>query len=123
MGGRRIGRARAIAWPSRLWWGGRRIRSPRDKNLIEAVVQFIRQCAAGITAGAGGYLSLLGGVEGLSPYLWALKKGFRHPLYPHRPGSPRREAEDGPSPLQTNCWKRACISWEWPTTSAGLMTA
>ena len=78
--GGRVWMALAVAVPSRLWLGG--VISPqRDRALVLALVQQVRACAR--------RLDLLVCVDGLSSYVTAFRRVFRHPVYTGRRGRPR----------------------------------
>jgi hypothetical protein len=85
--GRRLWMAMALAVPSRLWLGGV-VSRRRDRRLIAAVVRMVRSCASS--------LAMLVCVDGLSSYVTAFVKGFRH-LLPRDgcPGRPQLLVEPG----------------------------
>ncbi len=72
--------AMAIALPSRLWLGGV-VRTRRDKHLIRALAQIVRQA---LRPGP-----ILLAVDGFSAYVDAFLRIFRSPLHTGKPGRPR----------------------------------
>ena len=84
--GQRAWLAMALAAPSRLWLGG--VISPhRDTELITAVVQQVRACAA--------WLGILVCVDGLAAYVTACLRVFRQPVRTGRRGRPHLVVEPG----------------------------
>ena len=82
----RVWMAMALAVPSRLWLGG--VLSPqRDLTLITTLVQMVRSCARTTT--------LLVCVDGLSSYVTAFLRVFRHPIRTGKRGRPRLELASG----------------------------
>ena len=84
--GRRVWMAMALAVPSRLGLGGV-ISPPRDLPLITALVQMVRTCAR--------TPAILVCVDGLTSYVTALRRAFRHPVRTGRRGRPRLVVEKG----------------------------
>jgi transposase-like protein len=78
--GRRVWMAMALAVPSRLWLGGV-ISGHRDLRLITMLVQLIRAC--------GRTLAILVCVDGLTSYVTACLRVFRHPVRTGRRGRPQ----------------------------------
>jgi len=78
--GRRVWMARAVAVPSRLWWGGV-LSPPRDLALITRLVQML--CSGART------LAIVVCVAGLASSVPALLRVFRSPVRTDRPGRPR----------------------------------
>src|SRR5512143_2134640 len=77
---RRLGMARAMAVPSRLWLGG--VISPRrDLTLIMTLVRMVRRAARS--------LALLVCVDGLASYVTAFARVVRDPVRTGRAGRPR----------------------------------
>jgi transposase-like protein len=84
--GHRAWLAMALAVPSRLWLGG--VLSPqRDKELITALVRQVRACATS--------LGILVCVDGLTSYVTAFVRVFRHPVHTGRRGRPHLVVESG----------------------------
>lgn len=84
--GRRVWMAMALAVPSRLWLGGV-IGPHRDLPLITALVQMVRTCAR--------TPAILVCVDGLTSYVTAFLRVFRHPVRTGRRGRPRLVVEKG----------------------------
>lgn len=71
MVGRKLWLAMALAVPSRLWLGG--VLSPRrDQTLIDTLVGMVRACVRS--------LAILVCVDGLTSYVGAFVRGFRHKI-------------------------------------------
>jgi transposase-like protein len=84
--GRRVWMAMAMAVPSRLWLGG--VISPqRDKALITALVQRVRNAALS--------MAILVCVDGLASYASAFPAAFRHAIHTGRRGRPRLVLAEG----------------------------
>lgn len=84
--GGKVWMALALAVPSRLWLGG--VVSPqRDGELILRLVQLVRSCARS--------WAFLVCVDGLSSYVTAVLRVFRHPVRTGRRGRPRLVIEPG----------------------------
>jgi transposase-like protein len=86
MVGRRVWMAMAMAVPFRLWLGGA-ISVRRDRVLIGRVVEMVRLAAGG--------LAMLVCVDGLSTYVSAFLRVFRHRMHTGRRGRPRLVVESG----------------------------
>jgi len=86
MVGKRVWMAMALAVPSRLWLGGV-ISIHRDKQLINDLVKMVRSCAT--------TLAILVCVDGLSSYVTAFLRVFRHPVHTGQRGRPRLVLEKG----------------------------
>jgi transposase-like protein len=82
----RVWMAMAMAVPSRLWLGG--VISPhRDLTLITTLVQMVSSCAR--------TTALLVCVDGLSSYVTAFLRVFRHSVRSGQRGRPRLEVASG----------------------------
>jgi transposase-like protein len=103
--GRRVGRAMALAVPSRLWLGG--VISPhRDLVLITPLGQVVRSW--------GRSLAILVCVEGLASSVTAFRHVFRDPVRTGHRGRPRLVLEEGwrLGPVVTRDVKRRVASVE-----------
>jgi hypothetical protein len=76
----------ALAVPSRLWLGGV-VSVRRDGELITRLVRIVRRCARSSAS--------LVCVDGLSSYVSAFLRAFRHPIRTGRRGRPRPAIEPG----------------------------
>jgi transposase-like protein len=84
--GRKVWMAMALAVPSRLWLGG--VVSPhRDLPLITRLVRLVADSARSF--------AILVCVDGLSSYVTAFRRAFRHPVRTGRRGRPRLEPDPG----------------------------
>jgi len=83
---KRVWMAIAMAVPFRLWLGGA-ISPHRDRQLITRVVEMVRDAAS--------TLAMLVCVDGLSTYVGAFLRVFRHRLLTGRRGRPRLLVEKG----------------------------